>query len=358
MRIKDGMSKFMKAYGTYNQNVAKLEHKILFGDDDDLANLENVNDYTKLPFYLEKGTIDFGVSNYKRFIPRSPEIELKPKSKFLSILADVDVKIDTTNVYPNTWSKEFLDFLDNVHSKESRLLHLEIGESFTVAITEDKGIYTWGLNDFNQCGKNDQSFSLGQTHVKNLSVNGAKLLVAGKDHGLMVDNSNYVYVWGKNTEGQLGLDHTRQSRNIYILNTIKGPVKSVASKNNKNLLLTEDGRIYEWPIYKDHQNFLKPCLMRTPNNVQIANIEMGGDFAIFLSKNGILYGQGENEYGQLGTGDFEDRANITVISYLKNKNEKVLEVSCGYKHVICRTSLSKIYTWGFGSNYRLGLGDT
>lgn len=41
----------MMENGNYNQNVAKLEDRILFGDQEDLADLENLNDYTKLPFY-------------------------------------------------------------------------------------------------------------------------------------------------------------------------------------------------------------------------------------------------------------------------------------------------------------------
>ena len=47
------------------------------------------------------------------------------------------------------------------------------------------------------------------TSVKNLSANPAKFLSLGKDHGLMVDESDNVYLWGKNSEGQLGMDHNK-----------------------------------------------------------------------------------------------------------------------------------------------------
>lgn len=63
-------------------------------------------------------------------------------------MVDLDVQSDTTNSYYNTWSKEFIDFLDKIHKKGNRLLNLEIGESFTMAMTEDREIYSWGLNDF------------------------------------------------------------------------------------------------------------------------------------------------------------------------------------------------------------------
>jgi len=40
-----------------------------------------------------------------------------------------------------------MNLIDDLHSKGKRLLHLEIGDSFSMAINEDKEIYSWGLND-------------------------------------------------------------------------------------------------------------------------------------------------------------------------------------------------------------------
>jgi alpha-tubulin suppressor-like RCC1 family protein len=34
-----------------------------------------------------------------------------------------------------------------------------------------------------------------------LSNNSGKLFSAGKEHGIMVDESNHIFVWGKNDEG-------------------------------------------------------------------------------------------------------------------------------------------------------------
>ena len=149
-------------------------------------------------------------------MPQTPEIELTPKIKLISLLVDINIQADTTNAYFNTWSKEFTDFIEKVHKKGNRLLHVELGESFTMAITEDREIYSWGLNDFQQCGKQNNEYTMGTSLVKNLSVNPAKFLSLGKDHGLMVDEGNNVYLWGKNSEGQLGVDHTKQTGSIVI----------------------------------------------------------------------------------------------------------------------------------------------
>ena len=45
-----------------------------------------------------------------------------------------------------------------------------------------------------------------------------------------------------------------------------------------------------------------------------------------------------------------------MIEHLKAEGEKVTSVSCGFKHAICKTSLGKVYTWGWGEKGQLGHG--
>ncbi len=54
-------------------------------------------------------------------------------------------------------------------------------------------------------------------------------------------------------------------------------------------------------------------------------------------------------FGELGVGDCIPREELVLIMKLKELNERVIEVSCGMKHVTCRTALHKIYTWGIGN---------
>ena len=357
-KIKQGMGDFMMMYSNYNQNVAKLEYDILFGDNGQFANLKNINDYTKLPFYTERGDLDFGRQNYRSFIPKLPNIELNPKPKFVSMLVDLDVHVDTTNVYYKTWANEFMDFVRRTNENGSRLLHLEVGESFTMAITDDKEVYSWGLNDYFQCGRYSNDFSISQAEVKNLSVNHAKLLSAGKDHGMMVDECNNIYVWGKNSEGQLGLDHSRQTASIHVVTNINDSVKAVSAKEGVNYVLTNGNKLYKWPIIDHGEHIFRPTELHLPDNIKIASLAVGNDFAIFVTNTGLLYSKGTNGYGELGHGDTVARPKLTLVRYLREQGEKVVEVSCGFKHSICRTALNKVYTWGNNKSFQLGHGDT
>lgn len=76
-----------------------------------------------------------------------------------------------------------------------------------------------------------------------------------------------------------------------------------------------------------------------------------------LSTGGLLYSFGkENTEGQLGHGDTNPRNIPTLIEKLKTLGEKIHSISCGFKHVICKTGLGKVYTWGAGDCGQLGTG--
>ena len=75
-----------------------------------------------------------------------------------------------------------------------------------------------------------------------------------------------------------------------------------------------------------------------------------------MSITGLVYSFGkENFDGQLGQNDKEPRHLPALISSLKNKGEKIVSVSCGFKHVICKTNLGKLFLWGAGCDGQLGL---
>ena len=72
-----------------------------------------------------------------------------------------------------------------------------------------------------------------------------------------------------------------------------------------------------------------------------------------------MYGLGkENSEGQLGLGHTFSREIPELLLSLKDIGERIETIECGYKHVIAKSSLGKVYTWGWGSKGQLGLGHT
>ncbi len=67
-----------------------------------------------------------------------------------------------------------------------------------------------------------------------------------------------------------------------------------------------------------------------------------------------MFSFGSNKFGQLGVGDFRERAGLnTVGSNLLGLN--VTNVACGDSFTICSTSENLVFSWGCSKNGRLGI---
>jgi alpha-tubulin suppressor-like RCC1 family protein len=84
-------------------------------------------------------------------------------------------------------------------------------------------------------------------------------------------------------------------------------------------------------------------------------VSCGNQFAVLLQSNGCLQTFGENLEGELGHGDTIVRTDPCLIERLANQGEKIMQVECGFKHVVARSN-NKVFTWGWGEKGQLGLG--
>jgi len=81
------------------------------------------------------------------------------------------------------------------------------------------------------------------------------------------------------------------------------------------------------------------------------------NFGFFLSNQGLIYALGkDNSEGQLGLGHTFSRDVPELISSLRDIGEKIDTIECGYKHAIAKSTLGRVYTWGWGGKGQLGHG--
>ena len=247
-------------------------------------------------------------------------------------------------------------------SNETDIQLIEVGSAHTIAISNQPKVYSWGWNDQFQLGRNKlhrQTVYHSYPLAFSASNFRPKQAAAGDEHNILLDNANNVYIWGANDKGQLGLGHFNDVDRISIIDFTEGdPVVDVKAKGSNTLAITESGAAYYWPIEREGGELItRPALLSFPNKVQISHGSCGYNFAILVAKNGTVYSFGkDNSAGQLGFGDTFVRESPTLIQSIKDDGEKVTQVFCGFKHVICKTSLGRIYVWGWGGCGQLGLG--
>lgn len=171
-------------------------------------------------------------------------------------------------------------------------------------------------------------------------------VVCGEDHSFIIDENSNAYCCGNNFKGQLALGHTWEVEYPTLLADLKGRIKTIKSSGDINIAITINNELYVWP-YDSLTYRNKPLRFHLDKKITISNVSCGSNFTILLTLQGILYTFGKsNKYGELGTGDYESRKNPEPIYSLSDAGERIVMISCGYKHSIAKSSNGKVFTWG------------
>lgn len=90
---------------------------------------------------------------------------------------------------------------------ESPTLGISVGDTHTLAINSKSHLFSWGSNDYGQCGIKACGYVPydKKTKVKIPNVNARiKEIACGSTHSLALDYEGNVYSWGNDQKGQLG----------------------------------------------------------------------------------------------------------------------------------------------------------
>ena len=184
--------------------------------------------------------------------------------------------------------------------------------------TEYDGIYSWGNNELNQLGIEENKykyyFNPTKADLLNKIINKQKTkitkLVCGWSHSCLLTKNNLIYLWGNPFK-----EYNKKYKNIKI------PININKIKNSK--------------IIQISSGFNHIAVLSKLNN---SNIE--------------LYTFGANEFGQLGYPTeeiFIDQFNKVEIPKTElNENLQIKRVECGAYHTLIQMGENLIY--GFGQN--------
>ena len=304
------------------------------------------------------------------FIKSHTPYNLKKISLFSQII-DIDIKHDTSDIYETPWSLHWYQLSKESLDSDSPLQKVVLGGTHTIAINSKSKMYTWGWNESGQLGHNPyevdkKELRIGVSAARNLHMPDyshtagyarVKQVECGDDHNLLRDDDGNVFSFGSNSKGQLGMGHYEdQFIPTKIDNLPNNSVRDIATCGDQNLACTSQGAVYIWPCVKEGKRISVPQHINFANDkIKISSVTCGYNFGILLSTQGLIYSFGKNNSdGQLGHGDTEARGFPEMISCLKDAGEKIERVDCGFRHCMARTSLGKVYTWGWGLNGQLG----
>ncbi|XP_057267803.1 X-linked retinitis pigmentosa GTPase regulator isoform X1 [Pezoporus wallicus] len=245
--------------------------------------------------------------------------------------------------------------------KNDKPVLISCGDEHTAIVTGNGKLYMFGSNNWGQLGLGSKSTVSKPTCVKALKPEKTKLAVCGRNHTLVYTEKGNVYAAGGNSEGQLGLGDTEERTTFHLIRffTNQHKIKQLAAGSYTSAAVTEDGQLFVWGDNSEGQIGLAdeacvsiPCQVDVGKPV--SSVSCGYYHSALITGDGELYTFGEPENGKLGLMP-EQLKNNRVPQPVMGIVEKVNKVACGGEHTVVLTE-TNVYTFGLGQHGQLGHG--
>ncbi|XP_052197694.1 ultraviolet-B receptor UVR8 isoform X2 [Diospyros lotus] len=253
------------------------------------------------------------------------------------------------------------------------LRSIACGGAHTLFLTECGSVYATGLNDFGQLGISDHKSYTAEP----LKVYGIRKEIigisAGYHHSAAITVDGELYMWGKNSNGQLGLGK-KAAKLITIPTKVECltgvTITMTALGCEHSIAITDQGDALSWGaggsgrLGHGHEpsiwGFLRstseytPRLIKKLEGVKVKSIAAGMLHSACIGENGSVFILGEKAVDKLVLGQEKSATTPFMISNLPRSEE----VACGGYHTCVVTSGGELYTWGSNENGCLGNGRT
>ena len=228
-------------------------------------------------------------------------------------------------------------------------------------ITEDGALYVWGKNSYGQLGVGNEVNK--NTPIKVTAINGKvmELIISNSFSVYAILEDGSLYAWGNNSDGQLGVGD-EENRNTPTKVNLPSKIKELIITGSSVYALMEDSSLYSWGYNLDGQlgvgdevNKNTPTKVNLPGKIKEL-ITTGSSVYVSvyaLMEDSSLYSWGSNESGQLGVGDEVNKNTPTKV----NLPSKIKELITTGSSVYALMEDSSLYSWGENNSGELGVGD-
>lgn len=261
-----------------------------------------------------------------------------------------------------------------------RFADISAGDAHTLALTSQGTVYSWGANGSGQLGNGTTTGSTTPVQVKNPSgtgvLTGVVAIAAGGVHSMALLEDGSVVAWGGNGAGQLGINTlTPHSLPVAVLNTAGiAPVTNVtliSAGGDSSAAVGANGDVLTWGYgfygqlgTGNTNNRSLPGPVGDQNQGFITGavtIATGQDHMLAALSNGQVYAWGYNGTGEMGDGTNGGQRNLPVrvkdiagTGYLSN----VKSLSVSFDHSLALLQTGEVLAWGWNGDGELGDGTT
>ncbi|KAJ5074783.1 hypothetical protein M0811_07826 [Anaeramoeba ignava] len=252
-------------------------------------------------------------------------------------------------------TNQFINISSLIEDTNDRIIQdIVSGLSSVYLLTSNQNAYGIGSNEYGKLGFDSKT--LEKTEKPILMMKNVSKIFSGNSsfHVFLLNSNQELFGCGNNSYAQLGLgESTRKETEIkkltQIQNIPKGKIIDIQCGVAHSIILIENENENENPKRKlyscgyylynglgQNENTyefteIKSSLFENDDN--ILDFSVGNGHTLILTSNSKLIGFGDNEHGQLGTGDTEPQIIPIQIELPKlrfNENISNYHILCGY----------------------------
>ena len=218
----------------------------------------------------------------------------------------------------------------------TNIVAVAAGSQHSLALRGDGTVWAWGHNIVGACGDGTSITRLEPVLVHNLT--NVNQLAGGGSHTLALTESGELWTWGRTDRGQLG-DGTNETRfePVRVVGLDDVEVDTFTSGYFHTLLLDGDGYVWAWGNNDMGQLGIGGENTNTPVRTDIGGVtalaggggrnEWGpGGHSLAIRTDGTAVGWGLNDAGQLGDGTTDNHEAPVEVKGLVNVQQVV---ACG-----------------------------
>ena len=251
-------------------------------------------------------------------------------------------------------------FPNPVKELENKVSAISAGFGHTCAIVYGAA-YCWGSEGFGQLGTGISTYQNAPVAVVNLAQ-GVKQIVAGLFHTCALTQAGEIQCWGDNDAGQLGYQAYRDASSPV---TVDDPethqpfsdIQILGAGGQLTCVVTNSGSLQCWgdvafdkPWDAASYLFSEPITLSELDQ-QVASLAIGWWHACALTNAGGVKCWGNNQNGQLGSGNTTSIQTPVEVIGLPGK---ALALSAGNEHSCALLEDRSVQCWGSNRSGQLG----
>ena len=239
------------------------------------------------------------------------------------------------------------------------VVSVSCGSNHTLIITIDSNLWSWGGNNNGQLchGDTEDRSKPQKTSFPNISK-----ISAGWEHSLFENNKGEIFSCGFNEWGQCGLGHFNHPQiTPRLIPDLPSNIVHFFCGSSQSLFLDSDGNVFcvggnEFGQLGLAHNTNQNVLKKIPNIPPIKTISCVGASCYLIDFEGNVWSFGYNKLGQLGHGDYTNKNTPKIINTLKEDIQQISYGSTGF-HFLAKNSQNQIFVTGNNEHGQLGTGD-